>query len=55
MRLFEHPDFAQAILRAEEHLRAVGLRPAIIETDSHDDAWRRPSNYLKVCAHVSER
>ncbi len=33
MRLFEHPDFEQAILRAEEHFRARGLRPAIIEKD----------------------
>ncbi|GMU37770.1 MAG: nucleotidyl transferase AbiEii/AbiGii toxin family protein [Phycisphaerae bacterium] len=33
MRLFEHPDFEQAILRAAEHFRARGLRPAIIEKD----------------------
>lgn len=33
MRLFEHPDFEQAILRAEEHFRALGLRPGIIEKD----------------------
>lgn len=33
MRLFEHPDFDQAILRAEEHFRDRGLRPAIIEKD----------------------
>lgn len=33
MRLFEHPDFEQAILRAEEHFRGRGLRPAIIEKD----------------------
>lgn len=33
MRLFEHPDFDQAILRAEEHFRGRGLRPAIIEKD----------------------
>lgn len=33
MRLFEHPDFEQAILRAQEHLRSRGLRPAIIEKD----------------------
>ena len=31
MRLFEHPDFEQAVLRAEEHFRRRGLRPAIIE------------------------
>jgi hypothetical protein len=33
VRLFEHPDFDQAILRAAEHFRDQGLRPAIIEKD----------------------
>jgi hypothetical protein len=33
MRLFEHPDFEQAILRASEHFSRQGLRPAIIEKD----------------------
>jgi len=33
MRLCEHPDFEQAILRAAEHFKARGLRPAIIEKD----------------------
>ena len=33
MKLFEHPDFEQAILRAAEHFRGRGLRPAIIEKD----------------------
>ncbi len=33
MRLFEHPDFEQAILEASEHFRARGLRAAIIEKD----------------------
>jgi Nucleotidyl transferase AbiEii toxin, Type IV TA system len=33
MRLFEHPDFTQAILRAAEHFRSRGLRPAVIEKD----------------------
>lgn len=33
MRLFEHPDFDQAILRAAEHFQDQGLRPAIIEKD----------------------
>jgi len=33
MKLFEHPDFEQAILRAAEHFRGKGLRPAIIEKD----------------------
>ena len=34
MKLFEHPDFEQAILRAEEHFRARGLRPAAFTADS---------------------
>lgn len=33
MRLFEHPDFEQAVLHAQEHFRSRGLRPAIIEKD----------------------
>ena len=33
MRLFEHPDFEQAILRASEHFHQRKLRPAIIEKD----------------------
>ena len=33
MRLFEHADFEQSILRAAEHFRARGLRPAVIEKD----------------------
>ena len=33
MKLFEHPDFEQAILQATEHFREQGLRAAIIEKD----------------------
>jgi hypothetical protein len=33
MKLYEHPDFEQAILRAAEHFRGRGLRPAVIEKD----------------------
>jgi Nucleotidyl transferase AbiEii toxin, Type IV TA system len=33
MRLFEHPDFDQAVIRAAEHFRPRGLREAIIEKD----------------------
>lgn len=33
MKLFEHPDFEQAILRAVEYFRDQGLRAAIIEKD----------------------
>jgi hypothetical protein len=33
MRLFEHPDFEQAILQTENHFKSRGLRAAIIEKD----------------------
>ena len=33
MRLFEHPDFEQAVIRAAEHFRPRGLREAVIEKD----------------------
>lgn len=33
MKLFQHPDFDQAILRAAEHFRPRGLREAFIEKD----------------------
>ena len=33
MRLCEHPDFEQALIRAAEHFSARRLRPAIIEKD----------------------
>ena len=33
MKLSEHADFEQAVLRAADHFRARGLRPAIIEKD----------------------
>lgn len=33
MRLSEHPDFDQAVLRAAEHFSGSGLRPALIEKD----------------------
>ena len=33
MKLFEHPEFEQAVIQATEHFRDRGLRPAIIEKD----------------------
>jgi predicted nucleotidyltransferase component of viral defense system len=33
MRLFEHRDFEQAIIRAADHFRTQGLREALIEKD----------------------
>jgi hypothetical protein len=33
VKLFEHPDFEQVVLRATEHFHSQGLRPAIVEKD----------------------
>ena len=33
MKLFEHQDFKQAVIRAAEHFRPRGLRESIIEKD----------------------
>lgn len=33
LKLFEHPDFEQAVLQATEYFRYRGLRPAVIEKD----------------------
>ncbi len=33
MKLFEPPDFEQAIIRAAEHFRSSGMREAVIEKD----------------------
>jgi hypothetical protein len=33
MKLFEPPDFDQAIINAAERFRSLGLREAIIEKD----------------------
>ena len=47
MRLFEHPDFPQAILQAAEHFRDRKIRPAIIEKDYY------VSETLRVIAATS--
>ena len=47
MRLFEHPDFEQAILQATEHFREQNLRPAIIEKDYY------VTEALRVIANTS--
>lgn len=46
MKLCEHPDFGQAIGRAEEHFRGRGLRAAIIEKDYY------VTEVLRVVARV---
>ena len=33
MRLCEHPDFEQAVIRTADHFSELGLRPAIVEKD----------------------
>lgn len=35
MKLFEHPEFEQAIIQAAERVRARGLRAALIEKDCY--------------------
>jgi hypothetical protein len=47
VRLFEHPDFEQAILRAAEHFSSQGLRPAIVEKDYY------VSEALRIIAAVA--
>lgn len=47
MKLFEHPDFPQAILQAAEHFRDHKIRPAIIEKDYY------VSEALRVIAATS--
>ena len=47
MRLFEHPDFEQAILQAAEYFRERKLRPAIIEKDYY------VTEALRVIANTS--
>ena len=50
MKLFEHPDFEQAILRAAEYFRTRGLRPALIEKDYYvTEALRL------IAQHVGEK
>ena len=45
MRLFEHPDFDQAVIRAAQHFRGRGLREAIIEKDY----------YVTEALHITEQ
>jgi predicted nucleotidyltransferase component of viral defense system len=47
LRLFEHPDFEQAVLQAAEHFRERNLRPAIIEKDYY------VTEALRVIANTS--
>jgi predicted nucleotidyltransferase component of viral defense system len=47
LRLFEHPDFEQAVLQATEHFRERNLRPAIIEKDYY------VTEALRVIANTS--
>jgi predicted nucleotidyltransferase component of viral defense system len=47
MRLFEHPDFGQAIQRAAEHFQDQGLRPGVIEKDYY------VTEALRILANVA--
>jgi hypothetical protein len=49
VKLFEHPDFEQSILRAAAHFRARGLRPAIIEKDYY------VTEALRIVADVGDK
>ncbi|MGD0045354.1 MAG: hypothetical protein ABSE84_34010 [Isosphaeraceae bacterium] len=56
MRLFEHPDFDQAVIRAAEHFRPRGLREAIIEKDYFvTEALRIITSSRRPCASSSMR
>lgn len=46
MKLYEHPEFEQAILAAETHFSAQGLRAPIIEKDYY------VTEVLRVIAHI---
>jgi hypothetical protein len=49
MKLYEHPDFEQAILRAAGHFRGRGLRPAIVEKDYY------ATETLRIAARAGDR
>ena len=49
MKLYEHPDFEQAVLRAAEHFRGRGLRLAVIEKDYY------VTEALRICAAIPSR
>jgi len=49
MRLFEHPDFEQLVLRAAAYFRPRGLRAAVIEKDYH------VTEALRIVAASGER
>ena len=39
MKLYEHPDFDQAILVASSYFTNIDLRPSIIEKDYYDQQY----------------
>ena len=48
MKLYEHPDFIQAILAASNHFKDVGLRPSVIEKDYY------VTEVLRILASLGE-
>ncbi len=48
MKLFEHPDFEQAIIRAAEYCNSPGMREAIIEKDYFVKEALRIINQTKI-------
>ncbi len=49
MRLFEHADFDQAIIRAAAHFKPRGWREALIEKDYYVRSSRRNSTSNARC------
>jgi hypothetical protein len=49
MKLYQHPEFEQAILQAADHFRARGLRPAMIEKDYY------VTEALRIIAGASDK
>ena len=47
MKLFQHPDFEQAIIRAAEHFHSSGMREAVIEKDYY------VTEALRIIQHVA--
>lgn len=48
MKLFEHPDFEQAIIRAAEYFNAPGMRESIIEKDCFVTEVLRVINQARI-------
>lgn len=52
MKLFEHPDFEQAIIHAAEYFRSSGIREAIIEKDYYVTEALRIGIHSQLFFHI---